>query len=226
MTNFTNQTLQEIENNATYDNCTLQLYGDNQDLTGCKFKKCKFKSEVVLIYGSKNCSFQNCEFEELRIANEINATTISECNINYLNLETTKIEDKSLSFIEANNSIQKLNLHWTDLKEIPSAVLQLKTLRNLYLGNNYIKMVPENIIKLYQLELLDLTDNKVESLPNSLSQLQKLKVLGLSGNSIQQIPGIQSMKQLSNLILDHKSFSPEQQKVIREYLPSCDVFFE
>ena len=226
MTNFNKQTLQEIKSDCTYENCVIQLYGDTQQLQNSNFTNCKFKSEVASIYGIRNCNFNNCEFEELSISNKIEETQISNCTIDYLNMEAVSISDKTLGFIQANNSIKKLNLHWTDLKEIPSALLEIKTLENLYLGNNYITQVPKNIVKLYQLQLLDLTDNSIEELPTNLSQLQQLKVLGLSGNKIKQIPGIQQMSQLSNLVLDKANFSPEQQKVICEYLPSCSVYFD
>ncbi|BBM83165.1 leucine-rich repeat domain-containing protein [Candidatus Uabimicrobium amorphum] len=226
MTNFKNQTLQEIKDNCTYENCVLQLYSDIQQLQNSNFHDCQFKNEVVSIYGIANCTFHNCEFEELSIANKIETTQIVDCKIEYLNLEALKISDKTLAFIHPNNSIGKLNLHWTDLKEIPTAVLKIRTLESLYLGNNYITEVPENIVQLYQLHLLDLSDNAIEKLPTNLSQLQSLKVLGLSGNKITQIPGIQNMKQLSDLVLDKANFSAEQQKVICEYLPSCSVYFE
>jgi hypothetical protein len=62
--------------------------------------------------------------------------------------------------------------------------MQMKHLKNLQLGDNYIVVIPDDIEKLSKLEVLALWDNPIDYYPNSLGSLKNLTILDFMHNQM------------------------------------------
>ncbi len=101
-----------------------------------------------------------------------------------------------------NGEITGLSLFNCGLDTIPHRILNLKTLKRLFLRRNNIKELSEFIGFLSDLEMLDLRINEIKALPSSIGLLSKLKYLNLSSNKLFSVPesiGNLSSKNLKNL---------------------------
>jgi len=122
-----------------------------------------------------------------------------ECEGGYITTFINALGNKisNLSSFPYLPRITELQINQNDLKEIPSSILKLTSLKKLGLLINNIEVIPSDIKNLSQLEELCLDENKIKKLPDEIFKLTNLKFLGLSGNRIETIPS--SIKNLSNL---------------------------
>ncbi|MHA1106728.1 MAG: leucine-rich repeat domain-containing protein [Promethearchaeota archaeon] len=103
--------------------------------------------------------------------------------------------DVIMSFIIEGNLIlkekKKIELDFSgvdlELYEFPKAILNLKSLEALDLGNNYFKETPEEINKLTSLKRLSFSGNKISHLPDTIWEITSLEELHLSSNHIETI---------------------------------------
>lgn len=85
---------------------------------------------------------------------------------------------------------------------VPSEVLRLADLTELWLCNNAISVVPSHIGDLKQLRILSLTNNRLESLPPEICLLENLRHLYLRGNRLVSLPNLLGrMRRLTELLL-------------------------
>ena len=85
---------------------------------------------------------------------------------------------------------------------IPSAVQELRKLRVLYAGGNFLKTLPEEICHLTHLNALILADNQLETLPDTICELKRLQCLQLHHNRLTTLPhGLIYLKCLRELSL-------------------------
>jgi hypothetical protein len=78
-------------------------------------------------------------------------------------------------------SLRTLDLHYSNIRSLPSSIGQLQKLEDL--GLSYTKnllTLPEEIGNLINLKTLRLNKSNIASLPPSIGQLQKLEYLGLA----------------------------------------------
>ncbi|XP_020291569.1 leucine-rich repeat protein soc-2-like isoform X2 [Pseudomyrmex gracilis] len=93
--------------------------------------------------------------------------------------------------------IREIYLKWNKLTTLPSWIMELFNVTNLYMYGNLIKQLPVELGKMTQLTVLDLSDNKLEQIPSCIGNLSNLKSLYLNDNFIERLPF--EMSQLSNL---------------------------
>lgn len=132
-----------------------------------------------------------------------------------------------------NNTIVYLHLKECGLKEIPSSIDKLKSLRRLILSFNHLKDLPEEIGNLKELEGLYIEnigtqrtpilsnelfskeikykekkcDHCLETLPESIGGFVNLKKLALSGNNLVNLPAsFGKLKRLESLNLNSNQF--------------------
>ena len=73
--------------------------------------------------------------------------------------------------------ITRVSLRWVYLKKVPEAVLGLRGLERLDLGDNDLKELPAGLGALASLEHLDVANNRIGVWPDVIAKLTKLKVL-------------------------------------------------
>jgi Leucine-rich repeat (LRR) protein len=68
------------------------------------------------------------------------------------------------------------------LTTIPEWILEMDSLKNLYIDYGYIDSIPEGISRLTHLEELNLEGNSLKTIPKSISKMKHLRNLYLGGN--------------------------------------------
>lgn len=102
---------------------------------------------------------------------------------------------KSLKEVRYVDSVYHLKLNYKRLKKFPDKIFEMRNLRTLDLGRNFIDTIPPEIAVLTQLETLDLRRNRIRIVPPELGSLTNLRTLNLSRNPILELPD-----EMSNLV--------------------------
>lgn len=111
--------------------------------------------------------------------------------------EVKKINRKEIGFRIEENIVVGLSLHDCNLDELPELIVELSSLRTLYLSKNNLASLPESFGELSSLEELELASNKLKCLPESFGNLRNLKILTIPGNDLEELP--ESFGSLSSL---------------------------
>ncbi|XP_003690976.1 protein lap1 [Apis florea] len=93
--------------------------------------------------------------------------------------------------------IQEIYLKWNKITTLPSWIVELFNVTNLYVYGNLIKEVPPELCQMNQLTVLDLSANKLEQISPYIGNLISLKSLLLNENFIDKLPN--EMNQMHNL---------------------------
>lgn len=101
---------------------------------------------------------------------------------NYLWLQDRAIT--SLPNAVSNLKIYKAVLTDNDFTKIPKQILDIDSLKVLYIGNNQLTEVQEAITNLKGLEVLGINGNKIKTLPDTLKSLKHLETIYLGNNPI------------------------------------------
>jgi internalin A len=172
------------------------------------------------------------EVEKLKVLLEKKYVTIVEV---YSDDELSKKQD---SYLMENNFIVGLNLKNVDIKDIINQILEIETLKYLYLNNvnicfedrlffkcqnlqsldlsgNGLKELPKELFELKNLQSLDLSGNGLKELPKELFELKNLQSLNISGNGLKELPKeLFELSRLSQLIIyDEYSVYKDSEKV-------------
>lgn len=132
---------------------------------------------------------------------EIPKELIAAKNLNYLSMNFAKNLnlEASLNTIKQLH-IETLSLNNSNLIYFPLEFGESKTLRNLYLKNNFIKTIPEYILIHGDFSSLDLDGNQISELPKEIKNQQNLNFLDLSQNTcINNSSTYQNLNLLPNL---------------------------
>ena len=103
-------------------------------------------------------------------------------------------------------NLNYLNIHQTDLLEIPEEIGNLINLTTLVLHSNNIKHLPSSIKNLTKLKVLDCSMNLLESLPQELSELPQLTTLNFGSNLLSDLPSQAANTKLALLDLSNNKF--------------------
>ena len=125
-------------------------------------------------------------------------------NLKMLNLYENEIE--SLQNIgklaPPSTSLTDLNLGNNLIKDIPDEFATLKSLKKLWIDDNYLEEFPITLCCLTALTELRLSGNQMTMIPPSIDNLQLLTTLSLDNNRIEQFPmGILKLPVLEHLWL-------------------------
>lgn len=85
-------------------------------------------------------------------------------------------------------NLKHMDLSCNRIKEISTAIFQIKTLESLILSKNIIQDVPKEINNLKSLKKLDLSHNSISTLPETITDLKWLMKLYLAGNELKYLP--------------------------------------
>jgi Leucine-rich repeat (LRR) protein len=104
--------------------------------------------------------------------------------------------------------LEKLNLRYNQLSELPDSINRLQNLSELDLSDNSLSELPDSITRLQNLSRLDLSFNQLRELPDSITRLQNLSYLNLSRNQLRELPdSISRLQNLSKLYLRNNQLS-------------------
>ena len=131
---------------------------------------------------SKFTNLKKVNFEDLKLKSVPREIKGLE-NISDLNLMSNQVD---FSEITGFKNLEKLNLSDNKISNI-EGIENLSKLNKLELNFNEINEIPDNLNKLQSLEILDLTGNKLSEISKGISELKNLKVLNLSINKINSI---------------------------------------
>lgn len=110
-------------------------------------------------------------------------------------------------YVEQNNHIINLSISNLKLDYIPDNIENLRKLKILYMGGNYLIKIPDSILTLRNLEVLEAWENRIESIPKDIGILDKIWRLHLAGNKITELPESIGNLPLKKLYLKHNNVS-------------------
>lgn len=84
------------------------------------------------------------------------------------------------------STLEILDLEDTKINNIPD--LTTLSLKEFYLGKNFLSKVPPGIFNLHHLTILDMSRNLLTVLPEDIGRVRSLVILRLNDNSIDRIP--------------------------------------
>lgn len=143
-----------------------------------------------------------------------------------LNLSNQKINLSNENWSKFIN-LEYLSLKNDHLKEIPSAILNLKSLKTIDLSNNDFTNLPEGFSNLTNLEEIYLNEEKNMNLPKTLtilSKLPKLKSLHLENDNLSVLPSeLLQFKNLESLYLNNNKFKEIPKLEALDHLKYLDL---
>jgi hypothetical protein len=100
--------------------------------------------------------------------------------------------------------LSDLSLQNNALTKLPGSIFNLNFLRQLNLSNNRLPSIPGHIGQLSWLAQLDLSHNRLKRLPSALGDCTQLQTLQLQNNRLTSLPAsLGKLKKLVTLHLDH-----------------------
>ena len=140
---------------------------------------------------------QNLNQEDLKILKELESLAKMEFSI----VEKIKGNTK-MGFTIENGRVTGCGLYRLYLKELPDSLVNLESLKELYMDVNDLKYFPEPIGKLKSLQVFHANRNKLKELPDSIGDLKSLKEFWIYENSLTSLPeSIGELESLEELYL-------------------------
>ncbi|PIQ16555.1 MAG: hypothetical protein COW67_02255 [Flavobacteriales bacterium CG18_big_fil_WC_8_21_14_2_50_32_9] len=171
-----------------------------------------------------------------------NLTTLnfSHCNIQEIpkNISTLKqLRNLRLSHNKINTAnsfnhlsgIEKLKFLWLDnnqIKQLPSAIGNLKQVIELYLDDNQLSALPESIEQCENMCILYLGNNQFEEIPEQIMDMKMMYMLVLYNNKIKTIPEkfAHTKAPLAVLVMDKNRLSETEIKTAINYFKGFFLF--
>ncbi|XP_043784405.1 E3 ubiquitin-protein ligase LRSAM1-like isoform X2 [Apis laboriosa] len=75
-----------------------------------------------------------------------------------------------------------LDIHGNEFTHLPSDIMCLASLKELYLQDNNIRKLPNEIVHLNKLNILNVAKNNLKQLPEAMGNLKQLSILDISQN--------------------------------------------
>lgn len=105
-------------------------------------------------------------------------------------------------------SLKTLYLNNNQLKKLPDSIGKLQSLQALYLNNNQLNKISDSIGNLKNLSYLDVSNNKIATIPKSFVNLKRLRYLNLGNNCFQKLSNdIEGLTSLKTLILENNNLT-------------------
>ncbi|XP_078042568.1 E3 ubiquitin-protein ligase LRSAM1 isoform X2 [Augochlora pura] len=110
-----------------------------------------------------------------------------------------------------------LDIHGNEFTSLPSDIMCLSSLKELYLQDNNIRKLPNEIVYLSKLTTLNVARNNLKQLPEAIGKLKLLTVLDINHNkSLQKLPkSLGYAQQLTELNIDGLNLSYPPQDILK-----------
>lgn len=168
---------------------TLQLILSNNVLKEVPFSLQSFRDLETLDLSSNQLKILAFNIRGLR-------------NLKRLIAKDNLLSDSSLPKDFNNHNLQVINLSGNKFTQFPYQLLELQTIREIYMGSNEINVLPRTYENLQRLEILYLGGNMIKHVPEEISQLKNLTSLNLSDNFLKILPSrLALLKKLRTLSL-------------------------
>ncbi|XP_060832176.1 E3 ubiquitin-protein ligase LRSAM1-like isoform X2 [Bombus pascuorum] len=96
-----------------------------------------------------------------------------------------------------------LDIRDNEFTHLPSDIMCLASLKELYLQDNNIRKLPNEIVHLSKLNILNVAKNKLKQLPEAMGNLKQLSMLDISHNKLHKLPkSLGYAQQLAELNID------------------------
>lgn len=131
-------------------------------------------------------------------------------SLKHLIVRDNQLEDVSLpkDLGAKLTQLEVVNFSGNLFSQFPYQLLEIRSLREIYLGSNKINGMPRNYENLQRLEILYLGGNQIKSLPDELCQLKSLTSLNLSNNQIVSLPNnLAKLRNIKNLALHNNNLT-------------------
>jgi len=138
--------------------------------------------DISLIYKLKLLTFLDLHINLKKLTCKIGKL---KC-LTYLGLHDTELINVPSEIIKLK-SLKTLNITCSNLRVFPSEICKLTSLTYLRIGNSNITNIPSEICQLSLLKRLYLNDNQLIQIPAEVFKLTSLKVLDLSYNNLTNI---------------------------------------
>ncbi|KOC67473.1 E3 ubiquitin-protein ligase LRSAM1 [Habropoda laboriosa] len=109
-----------------------------------------------------------------------------------------------------------LDIHGNEFTNLPSDIMCLASLKELYLQDNNIRKLPNEIVHLSKLNILNVAKNSLKLLPETIGKLKQLTTLDISYNkSLHKLPkSLGYAQQLAQLNIDGLNLSYPPQDIL------------
>jgi internalin A len=122
------------------------------------------------------------------------------------------------------NSLERLDLRFNQITELPASLCESKHLIDLNLGQNKLKTLAPNFGELTNLIHLSLNENLITDFPTQIFNLKNLFSLNLGNNPIKNIPkNIRQMTNLKRITLSGTLLQEDQKKHLKSMLPEIII---
>ncbi|CAL7936087.1 unnamed protein product [Xylocopa violacea] len=109
-----------------------------------------------------------------------------------------------------------LDIHGNEFSNLPSDIMCLVSLKELYIQDNNIRKLPNEIVHLSKLNILNVAKNNLKQLPETIGKLKQLTTLDISQNkSLHKLPkSLGYTQQLVELNIDGLTLSYPPQDIL------------
>lgn len=131
-------------------------------------KKCKFIQTLILSSNDSVKTIPSWLGDRLPCLEELHLTGLNQLN--------------TATLVHLPKTIEVLHLSYCNLKIFPQEILDLPSLKALFLNGNHIAVIPKEIEQLNKLEYLEMKNNSLTTIPMELLNIKRLEGLDLEYN--------------------------------------------
>ncbi|EGC30716.1 hypothetical protein DICPUDRAFT_157507 [Dictyostelium purpureum] len=150
------------------------------------FSMSVIKSPVSITKWNNICelNLSGCKITKVTNLSFVHLVKLRKLSLANNNIEV--IEDQSFSYFK--NTLEELSLAGNSIKQIPTSLVELKSLELLDLSGCPIQNLPDGLGNMISLLEMNLGNCKLTELPNSIGKLKRLCVLDIQNNHLNDLP--------------------------------------
>lgn len=165
------------------------------------------------------------QLDTARVYTELEEALIDPSKVYRLHLTRARFKEFPHDIFRMTN-LNELKLDRNRIASIPKEIAELKYLQHLSISRNALEDLDTNLCNLTNLTYLNVSDNFITHISDDVQDLQNLETLILWMNPVEEIPTeIGMLEKLRELDLLHIDLNAEEQDLLRNILPNCNIHF-